>query len=167
MNISFRGNTGYKPVTSGSANIVYYLTNLGTPVSNVTSTLVTGGYYTAFSGGVITAPTFLLTTDDLTAPASGMAKIRFVNLSPDAQTVTAYAQTTAFATGVTSQSASAFFPVTAGAYEIKAGDPSNISTVISAGQQTLAAGKIYTVMLTGTATGSGVSGLQLTMLNNN
>ncbi|MBS1689965.1 MAG: DUF4397 domain-containing protein, partial [Bacteroidetes bacterium] len=63
-------------------------------------------------------------------------------------------------------SSSSFTSVTPGSYTIKAGDPANISTVVSVAQQ-IDAGKIYTVVLTGTLSGSGTSGLTLTVFKNN
>jgi len=167
-NIALWGNSGYKSVASGAGvDIAYFLTNVGTPVSSQSVSLTAGLHYTAFASGLLTAPSFLLVTDDLAAPASNKAKVRFVNLSPDAMSVTATAQTTEFASGITSLRVSSFYAITAGAYEIKAGDPSKIATIVTSGTQQLSAGKIYTVMLTGTLAGTGQSALKLTLLNNN
>jgi hypothetical protein len=167
-NISFMGNTGYKPVTAGSSiNIAYYLTNLGTPATSQTTTLTVGTSYTAFAGGLITSPSFLLTTDNLAAPSSGNAKVRFVNLSPDSAGITANVQATEIATGILSMHASDFTQVPAGSWEIKAGQPSSIASVISGGIQSFGAGKIYTIIMTGTQSGTGQSALKLTLLHNN
>ena len=168
-NISFGNNSGYKNVKAGTAiNIAYYLTNVGTPVTSSTVNITKDLHYTAFSGGIITAPTFVFAQDDMTAPANNTAKIRFVNLSPDAMSVTANVQNNVIDSGVTSLEVTPYLSVTAGSYDLKAGDPSNINTVVNIGSaQTLAAGKIYTLMLTGTVSGTGVSALKLTLINNN
>lgn len=167
-NIGFLGNSGYKGVTSGSAvTLAYFLTNVGTPVSSQSATLAAGAHYTAFCSGLLTAPSFLLTTDDLSAPSSSNAKIRLVNLSPDNMSLTASAHTTKFAEAVTSLKASSFYSIAAGSYDLQAGDYSQPGTVVVAGTQQLAAGKIYTLIMTGTINGTGPSALKITLLNNN
>ena len=168
VNLGFLGNSGYKAITAGSpVTLAYFLTNVGTPVSKLSTTLATGANYTAFCSGILTAPTFLLVSDDLTAPSSSNAKIRFVNLSSDNMSVTANAQTTVFASAITSLKASDFFSIPAGTYEIKAGDLTNLATIVTAGPKQLAAGKIYTVIMTGTLAGTDQSALHVTLLNNN
>lgn len=165
-NLAFLKGSGYQSVTAGSQNIAFVITSLGTPLKSTTTSFTAGSHYSVFAGGIITNPSIVITTDDLTAPASGSAKIRFVNLSNDSLSETANVGSTAFATNITSQTASSFTTVTPGSYTIKAGDPANISTVVSVAQQ-IDAGKIYTVILTGTLSGSGASGLTLTVFNNN
>jgi len=168
-NLSFLSNSGYQNVTAGTDSVGFVLTNLGTPLKSGTSTLAANSHYSIFVGGLITAPSYLLLTDDLTAPTSSAnAKVRFVNLSNDTLSETAYVGTSTIASGITSQTAGTFAQVAAGSYTIKAGDPSNISTVISTSNPIqINAGKIYTVILTGTTLGTGTSALALTIIGNN
>lgn len=165
-NIAFLKGSGYQSVTAGSQTVSFQLTSLGTSLKSATANFAAGAHYSVFAGGIITSPSIVITTDDLSAPPSGMAKIRFINLSNDSLSETANLGTTAFATGITSQSSSSFTNVAAGSYTIKAGDPANISTVVSVAQQ-IDASKIYTVILTGTLSGSGTAGLTLTVFKNN
>ena len=169
LNIAFGNNSGYKNVKAGTAvTIAYFITNSGTPVISNAVDITKDLNYTAFCGGIITAPKFVFVQDDKTAPANNTAKIRFVNLSSDAMSVTANVQNIVIDSGVTSLEVTPYMSVTAGTYDLKAGDPSNINTVVTIGSaQTLAAGKIYTLMLTGTVAGTGVSALKLTLINNN
>ncbi len=167
-NIAYSASSGYKLVKTGTAvNISYYITNAGTPVTNEPVTIDAGMHYTAFSSGLITAPGFIFTQDNLSAPAASSAKIRFVNLSNDGMNVTATASNTVIDSNVTSQVVTSFVELPAGNYDLKAGDPANINTVVTTGTQTLAAGRIYTLMLTGALVGTGASQLKLTLLNNN
>ena len=168
-NMAFLKNSGYQGLTAGNDSIAFVLTNLGTPLKGGTTNFAANTYYSVFVGGLVTGPAFVVTTDDLSVPTSGNAKIRLVNLSSDALSETGNAGSIAFATGVTAETFSSFTEVAAGSYNIKAGDPSNISTVVGlgTGATQLSAGKIYTVMLTGTLSGSGNSGLTLTLINNN
>jgi hypothetical protein len=165
--IAFQRASGYKYVTAGpSVSMGFYVTDLGDPVINQTVSLKSGSNYSVFIGGRLTQPTFLLTLDDLSAPTSSNARIRLVNLSPDSLHLTASAGSN-FATNVGINSASVFTPVTAGQYDLKVVDPSNVSTAVILSSQMLNAGKIYTLMLTGSQSGTGNSGLKLTLLNNN
>jgi hypothetical protein len=148
-------------------DVAFYITNLGTKLISQPVALTAGNHYSIFAGGIITKPTFLLTTDDLSAPASSSAKIRVVNLASDSLNITGTAGTNNVATNVTSNTASAFSPITAGQYVIKVGDPAKLSTVVSTNSVMLAAGKIYTLIYTGSESGTGVSAINVTLLNNN
>lgn len=170
LNMPFRTWSGYRYVTGGvPVELSFYISNVGTPVSKGSSTLAINYHYTAFCGGLITDPTFLLTQDTLTPPPQGMAKIRFVNLSNDNLSVDATAGTTVIGKGVKTLQVTSFVEIPSGNIELKAGDPSDISTVVATEPtaQLLAAGKIYTMMLTGTTAGTGDSKLRLKVVNNN
>jgi hypothetical protein len=170
LNLAFPSYSGYKYVKSGTPiSLGFFLTNVGTPVSSQTVSLETGASYSAFCGGVITSPAFLFVKDDLTAPATNHAKVRFINLSKDGLSVTANVQTSVIGTDIRSLGVSNYLEVIAGAYELKAGDPTDISTVVTTDPKTqsLAAGKIYTLILTGTKTGTGESALKLKLITNN
>ena len=165
-NIAFLKNTGYQYVTAGTNNITYYLSNIGTPLKAATTSFAANAHYSVFAGGIITSPSMVIITDDLTAPAAGKAKVRFVNLSNDTLSEAVTVGTISIATGITANTYSSFTEVASGSYTIKAGDPSDISTVVTTGPQQLDAGKSYTIMLTGTMAGSGTSALTLTIINN-
>lgn len=166
-NISFRGNSGYRYVKAGSSvKLDFYITNLGTPVTSQLVNITAGKHYSAYAAGVITNPKFVIAEDDLTSPGTNSAKIRFVNLSNDLLSVTANVQNDIIASGLGSLAVSGYLTVQAGNYELKAGDPTNINTVVTTGVSTLAAGVTYTLMLTGTLTGSGESALKLTLIAN-
>ena len=166
--INFFGNSGYQNITAGSSvNINFYLTNLGTALCSGTPALTAGSHYSIFAGGIITAPSFVAVPDDLTSPASGNAKIRFINLSSDNLNESFSIGTQTLDSNITYTHCSPFYPVTAGSYTIKAGDPTQISTVVSTSSTMLSAGKMYTVMLTGSQTGTSTSALTLTIIGNN
>lgn len=166
--IPYCGNSGYQFATANAAvSINYSLSSLGTPLANSSATMLTGQHYTMFCGGLVTAPRLLFTIDSITATSNDRAKIRLVNLSPDTLAANASAGSQIFAAGISSIQASQFVEVPAGGSEIKAGDPSNISTVISLGTQSLSAGKMYTLILSGTRNGTGQSALRLTLIGNN
>ena len=168
--INFFANSGYQNVTaSSSVGINFYLTNLGTSLINGTPALTAGSHYSVFAGGIITSPSFVPVADDLTSPTSGNAKIRFINLSSDNLNESFSVGTQTVDSNILYTHCSPYYQVTAGAYVIKAVDPSNIPAAVITPSTTLGAGKIYTVMLTGSqsASSGSTSGLTLTIINNN
>lgn len=168
LNMPYTNGSGYKNVKAGAAvKISYYITNAGTPVVNGTYNITTGKYYSAFAAGLITSPSLVVTQDDMTAPTASSAKIRFINLSPDIMNVTANVSNNIIDTAVIYKEVTGFLNVTAGTYDLKAGDPTNINTVKALDAKTLAAGKIYTLMLSGTQAGTGESALRLTLISHN
>lgn len=168
LNMTFPSNSGYKLIGAGTdVKLSYFITNVGTHLATKTVNIASGQHYTAFAGGLVTSPVFVFATDDLAAPGSNGARIRFVNLSPDVMNVTANAGNNVIDSAITTMEVSPFKEVIAGVYDLKAGDPSNLNTVVSLSSRTLAAGKLYTLMLTGSTSSSGVSALQLTLINNN
>ncbi len=165
-NVPFTGTSGYQNVTGGSTQIEYYVTSPLTLIDTQSISLTIGKHYSVFfANSLVTSPSLKLYEDDLTAPPSGYAKIRFANLSSDALNETASVGDSTFASNITSGGCSGFYQVLAGTYVIKAGDPSNISTVINF-TQLLEAGRIYTIILTGNQSGSGTSGLQMKPVTN-
>jgi len=179
-NIAFQGSSGYQNITAGSSvNISLILANSNLTLGSSSISLTAGDSYSIFSGGAINSPAFVYTNDDLSAPASGQAKIRLINLSPDSLSLTGSLKnintgdTATLASGIGkitatgSTSISAFFPLAAGTYKLVVADPLNyLGSSASISTQTLNAGKIYTVIYTGTATGTGTSAYTLTVINN-
>jgi hypothetical protein len=166
-NLGFLKNSGYQGIPGGSDNLSFILSSTGTPLISTTSSFTANLNYSVFLGGLVNNCAPLILSDDMTPPASGSAKVRLVNLSHDTLSLTGNAGSVAFATGITSGTASSFATITAGTYIIKAGDPSNIGSVVSAPSQAYASGKIYTLIYTGTSTGTLSSILTLTVIPNN
>ena len=165
--VSFLGNSGYQNVTQGSETLSFVIPGINTTLASGTETLTAGAHYSAFAGGLSTNGKFVFTTDDLTAPASGMAKLRVVNLSPDALSLTTYVDNAAVDSGVSSASYSQFFSVAAGSHKLTVGDGSAIISLVVLNSQQLSAGKIYTLIYTGTGTGTGTAGYTITLIGNN
>ena len=172
-NLPYFKYSGYQNVTGGaSVAINLFLTNQGTPLINGTSALTAGGYYSVFAGGIVTHPTFVVTTDDLTAPTNGNAKVRFINLSSDTLNESCFigVGTLKLDSNVSAGICTPFFEVTATAgIQVLLDDPLNPSILAEIASQPFSAGKIYTIMLTGTHyAAAGSSGiLTLTVINNN
>ena len=162
--------------STGSAGAPYVSINSGTPTiqvsangSNVvdgTTTLATDSSYTIFAydtigGGGAGKIRAIQLNDNLSAPASGEAKVRFVHLSPDAPAVTIDvfkgADSTRLADSVSYivqpsdvTALSQFSSLPSGDYHVKVKVPSmGDSTVLDIPIMTLTDQKIYTIYATG------------------
>ncbi|MBA3828415.1 MAG: DUF4397 domain-containing protein [Taibaiella sp.] len=166
--IAYQKNSSYQSVTAGSnVALGFLLSSTQTSLASAMLSLTNGNNYSVYAGGVVTAPYVVYATDVLTSPAAGNAKVRFVNLCSDSLSVTANAGSIAIAANITRGSISDFKEIVAGSYSVKAGDPTNITTVADGGTQTFGQGKIYTVMYTGSKTGTTGAALAVTVIANN
>lgn len=140
----------------------------GTFNSIVTDTieLETDKYYSIFVTGENTELTTFFTEDDLAAPASGKAKIRFINLSPDGGTFTLAIQdgSTLFE-GQTYQTASSFKEIDPASYMLQLKNAEG--TDVHEASLDVSAGKIYTVWAGGLAEGNEDTALRLMLRANN
>lgn len=167
--IPFLSTSGYKYVTAGSGvNLTFFLGNTNTPLANQAENMIAPGHYTAFLGGTISEPIYLFTTDDLTPPAPGNVKLRFVNLSPDNINETATVNDTIVTQGIAVNTISSFYQVRSGSSYITVYDPVSKNMVVHTDTVALLPGKIYTVLLTGTLADSlTLNGLLLSLIKNN
>jgi hypothetical protein len=85
-NVLFGIRIPYFYLYSGPNQASFYSRGTTTaPIYSSTINLTQGKFYSLFLTGLQTdSLTSLLTEDDLTQPATGKAKLRFINLSPDA-----------------------------------------------------------------------------------
>lgn len=149
----FTKSTGYVNVRAAN-NLKLTFYNPANPNADnfsTTQNVGTGKSYSVFfAGASAAAKTAIFVEDDLTAPASGKAKVRFVNLSPDPgfANVTAVLNTTSVASDIAYQQVTSFVEVDAGTYSVKVGNP-DIFTFKELTDQQLLGGKIYTYVFTG------------------
>jgi hypothetical protein len=110
-----------------------------------------GGSYSLFATGETDGNTAvgILAKDDLGAPASGKAKIRFVHAGSDAPAVNFLVNDNALFTGAGYKSASEYKEIDAGTYTLKLNNAASGETAISRDGIVVEAGKIYTVVAQG------------------
>jgi hypothetical protein len=170
-NLAFLRNSGYLAVTASSnVNFAISLTATGTPLVNGTEPLVVGTDYSLFTGGLVTSSFAVLTNDDLTAPPAGMAKVRFANLSSDSLNLTCSIGSQTLDSNVAIGHITPFFTiaaVTGASVLCQDPSPANHTKISTLSAQNYVAGKIYTIMLTGTSSGTLTSVLTLTTIGNN
>jgi hypothetical protein len=160
-------STAYVAVTPGT-NVKhgFVIEDSNLPLASVNNDLAANNAYSVFATGTVTSPSAIVVTDDLRAPAAGNAKIRFINLSPDNLNESVYVGQAKLDSNVAFKQATPFREVTAGTYQIIVQDPANVPSSRTLSGQLLEAGKIYTLMTTGTIAGSGTAALTLTLVNN-
>ncbi len=165
--LAFLGTTGYlsiDPGTSLKTNVLIANSNLPLKDTNITYTV--NKHYSVFATGAVTKPDMVVTEDDLSAPAAGNAKVRFINLSPDDQNQSFFVGSNTIGAGVRFRQATAFSPVAAGSFRILAQDPTDPTNLVSKENVQFSAGKIYTVILTGIKGGANSAALNVTVVSN-
>jgi hypothetical protein len=165
--MTFLKNSGYRSVTAGTGvSLSFFVSGLNALVTK-TESLTAANHYSAFAGGSITDPVFVFASDDLTTPNSGKAKVRFVNLSPDNLNMSCYVGLIKLDSNALYQACTPFYQVDAATAKVAMVDQVVLANSGQIANQQLVAGKIYTFMLTGSATGSGNSVITLTAIGNN
>jgi hypothetical protein len=150
--LAFGQETTYLLATTGTRK--FDIASAGTVNSLLADTLSleTDKYYSVFVAGENASLSTFVTEDDVAAPASGKAKIRFINLSPDGGTLALGIKNGAtLFPGQTFKTTSAFAEIDPAAYMLvlKAQDGS----AAFESSVDVAAGKIYTVWAGGLKNG--------------
>ena len=159
--LTYPNNTGYLQAESGTRNIKINVSGTSTTVINADLVLEKDENYSVFAVDSVSKISAIALLDDLTAPASGKAHVRFVHLSPNAPAVdVAVASSGAVVFGdIVFKEATAFTPLDAGTYnlDVRVAGTSTVALVLPA--ITLQAGKIYTIFAKGFLGGSGTQAL--------
>lgn len=165
--LSYLQSTGYldlAPATGVTTSFVLQTSNVNLVEAKQDYTVNT--YYSVFATGIVNTPSIFVTTDDMSVSAT-TAKVRFINLSPDNLNEDVYVGDKKIDSAVVYKEATAFNPVNPGTYKIILQDPNDVPSGITLPSQAFAAGKIYTIILTGLKGGSGDAQLKATVITNN
>jgi len=147
--ISYGQESGYNKTYAGDQNVVIKSAN-GQALSSSQTQLDAMGKYSFFLVGQNNKLDMITVTDDQTAPASGKAKIRFVNASPNSTSVTLAVGNTVIASNQDFRSVSSSTEITAGVYTLTLTNATNnTTTVVTTPNTTWESGKIYTVYAKG------------------
>lgn len=166
--LNFPDNTGYLSVNAGARNFKVNVTGTATTVIDATPTLSKDASYSVFAIDSVSKISALLTVDDLTAPASGKAHVRFIHLSPNAPAVDVSVEGQAAGAGLflnrtfnktITAGQQAFTPVDAGTYNLEVRVAGTTTVALPLPGITLTAGKIYTVFAKGFLGGAGTQAL--------
>jgi hypothetical protein len=166
--LAFPGNTAYLNVNAGTRNLKINVTGTSTTVINADLPVAAGSSYTVFAADSVSKIAPVVLTDDLTAPASGKAHVRFVHLSPNAPAVdVAVTSGPVLFANKSFKGYSAFTPVDAGTYNLEVRLAGTSTVVLPLPGITLAAGKIYTVFAKGFVGNAGAEALGAQIIVNN
>jgi hypothetical protein len=150
--LSFPNNSGYLDVMSGQRNVKVNAAGTTTSVINANVNLDANQNYTVFAINNLANIEALLLPDNLTAPASGKAHVRFVHLSPDAPAVDiAVKNGPVLFSNRGFKSATDFTPVDATTYNLEVRLAGTNTVVLDLPGVALQNGKIYTVFARGYA----------------
>ena len=154
--LEFPNNTGYLSVNSGTRNIKVNVSGTSTTVINANLPLVKNTSYSIFAVNTVANIEPLVIEDDLSAPASGNAHVRFIHLSPDAPAVDIAVDGGAVVfPDVTFKEYSDFTPLPAGSYDLEVRVAGTTTVALDLDPIVLQAGKIYTVFAKGLLAGTG------------
>ncbi|NIV11005.1 MAG: DUF4397 domain-containing protein, partial [Aliifodinibius sp.] len=154
--LTFPNNTGYLSVDAGSRNIKVNASGTSTTVINADLTLDANTAYSVFAVNTLANIEALVLEDDLTAPASGNARVRFVHLSPDAPAVDiTLTDGTVIFGNKSFKEATDFAGLSAGTYDLQVRLAGSNTVVLNLPGIMLEDGKIYTVFAKGLVNGSG------------
>jgi hypothetical protein len=148
--LTFPDNTGYFEVQSGRRNIKVNAAGTNTSVIDANVDLMRDRNYSIFAVNTLSNIEPLVLEDDLSAPASGNAHVRFVHLSPDAPAVdVAVTGGPVLFSGTEFREAEAFAPVAAGSYDLEVRLAGTETVVLAVPGVQLASGRIYTIFARG------------------
>lgn len=166
--LGFPNGTGYVPLEAGTRNIMVNAAGTDVTVINENLSLDANANYSVFAVDELDEITVLVLQDDLTAPATGKAHVRFVHLSPDAPAVDVGLTGGGVVFGNRAfPEYTVFTPLDAGTYDLEVRLAGTDTVVLPLPGITLEAGKIYTVFAKGFVSGSGNTALGAEIIVNN
>jgi hypothetical protein len=149
-NLTFPNNTGYLAVTAGTHNIKVNVTGTSNTVIEADLDFTKDINYSIFAVDSVANLGALVLEDDLSAPASGNAHVRFVHLSPNAPAVDITTTSGAIVFGDKSfKEYTDFTPLGAGSYDLQVRLQGTETVVLELPGIVLEDGKIYTVFAKG------------------
>ena len=166
--LPYPDNTGYLPVMAGTRSIKVNASGTVTTVIDATLALDPNVAYSIFAADILSNITPVVLTDDLTAPASGKAHVRFIHLSPNAPAVdiTLTDGTVVFG-DIEFKESTAFTPLDAASYDLQVRLAGTSTVVLNLPGIVLEDGKIYTVFAKGLVNGNGDQALGAEIIVNN
>lgn len=166
--LTFPNNTAYLSVNEGSRSLKVNVTGTTTTVIDANAAFTKDKNYSLFAIDSVSKISSLLIEDNLAAPASGKAHIRFIHLSPNAPNVdVAVTGGAVLFSNYAFKQAGAFTPVDAGTYNLEVRLAGTTTVVLALPGVVLTSGKIYTVFAKGFVGGAGSQALGAQTIINN
>lgn len=173
-NIAYPANSPYASVTAGNTNIKVSPAGTTTYVIDANVNLVADMSYSVFAVDSVSKIKAALVMDNLTAPASGKAHVRFFHFSPNAPAVDIAVAGGAvlfpgrsFNDQANTAAVANFTPLDAGTYNLEVRLAGTNTVVLPVPNVTLTAGKIYTIFAKGFVGGTNAQSLGAQVIVNN
>lgn len=167
-NLTYLQNTPYLTLPSGTRNIKVNVTGTSNTVIEGNINFEKDKAYSIFAVNSVANIEPLVLEDNLAAPASGKAHVRFIHLSPDAPAVDiTLADGTVVFGNVVFKGFTAFTPLDAGTYNLQVRLAGTSTVVLDLGNITLTSGEIYTAYARGFVAGTGNQQLGAAIIVNN
>jgi hypothetical protein len=151
--ITFTGASSYLTTNAGAHTVAFEAANVpGVNLVSQALTLDAARDYTIVAGGTSAAPRLLALTDDNSIPASGYAKVRYLNLLVDGATVDVLFNAASQASGLAPFVVSSYFLTLPGTgLTIAFTTPGGVTTIAAVVNAQIDAGGVYTAYLFGTS----------------
>ena len=150
--VTFTGVSSYINTSSGTHTVTLEQTSVpGSALASASLTLEGARDYSLLAGGTLSAPRLVTLTDDNSAPASGFAKVRYVNALADGATVDVLFNSASQAAGLVPYVPSSYFLTPPGTnLTIAFTTPGGVTTIAATTASEIDAGGVYTAYLFGT-----------------
>jgi hypothetical protein len=152
--VPFGGSSSYVTLAQGNHALQLEASNVpGSIIATKTQAFDAARDYTVMSVDTFAAPRLISFADDNTFPASGYAKVRFINALPSAPGADVLVNFASQASGLTYGSASTTYSqfIAALNYTIQFSTPGGVTVIATLSNVELDAGVVYTAVLTGPA----------------
>ena len=167
-NLTFPSNTGYLALSAETHNIKVNVTGSSSTVIEADLDFTKDMNYSIFAVDSVANLGTLVLEDNLAAPASGNAHVRFIHLSPNAPAVDITTTSGAIVFGNKSfKEYTDFTPLAAGSYDLQVRLEGTETVVLDLPGIALADGKIYTVFAKGFVGGTDSEALGAEIIVNN
>lgn len=166
-NLMYGSYVSYISLTEGPIKIGFDYTGTTTHLTGDTVNLAGNKTYTLFSSDLVAKHDFLLVTDTIVTPASGKASIRLVNMSPDAPAVDLVVGGKTLISNKSYKQVSSFTALTTSVNDTLRVVQTGTNTVLGVvNAVTVQSGMVYTIWLSGFASGLDGYGLQANLMRN-
>jgi hypothetical protein len=167
-NLVYPGNTGYLTIDAGFLDVRLQLTAPPhTILYEAQHDFAEDDYYTLFIDDTMSNLDWIMLTDDLSTPASGQTRLRFLHLSPDAPAIDITTQTgTVLFPDHIFEEVTPFTDFAAGTYDLQVRNAGTTNVLFDIPPRTFQAGKVYTIFLKGLVAGTGTQALGVQVITN-
>jgi hypothetical protein len=152
--VPFGGGSSYVTTTSGARTLQLEAANVpGSNIATLSRSLDPALDYSLLAAGALGQPELVAFIDDNTLPASGYARVRFVNASPDRASVDALVNFASQASSIAYKGTSDYFQfLQADDYNITFSTPGGVTAIAALTPVQLLSGAVYSAYLVGTST---------------